>query len=161
MATASRSRHIPGLQTTGSSHKTPSHPRSVKHMYNWSYYSDHVMHVFGKTVFMFIVTAITYLPNFNIFHWFQFDNSPYLTTYIYLSIGSTLTTFIGCILTYQTGLVGCKVMFNKMVTNVIHLPMRYVPFKFLYFNHKAFSISWFFSDKKLFFNLQRHYEFDW
>ncbi|XP_035824447.1 ATP-binding cassette sub-family C member 9 isoform X2 [Aplysia californica] len=54
-----------------------------------------------------------------------FDNSPYLMTFVYLSIGSTVATLLGCLVIYHTGYVASKVMFTNLLANVIHLPMRF------------------------------------
>ncbi|CAG5124367.1 unnamed protein product [Candidula unifasciata] len=55
----------------------------------------------------------------------SFDNTPYLMTYIYLSLGAVLATFVGCLVIYYMGFVGSKNLFVNMLVSVIHLPMRF------------------------------------
>ncbi|KAH9525654.1 ATP-binding cassette sub- C member 8 [Bulinus truncatus] len=55
----------------------------------------------------------------------QFDNTPYLMTFVYLSVGSVVATLIGCLIIYHTGYVGSKHLFTNMLVTVIHFPMRF------------------------------------
>ncbi|BFZ18446.1 hypothetical protein BsWGS_21482 [Bradybaena similaris] len=55
----------------------------------------------------------------------QFDNTPYLMTYIQLSLFAVLATFVGCLVIYYMGFVGSKNLFVKMLNSVVHLHMRF------------------------------------
>ncbi|KAK6967355.1 ATP-binding cassette sub-family C member 9 [Biomphalaria glabrata] len=55
----------------------------------------------------------------------EFDNTPYLMTFIYLSVGSVLATLVGCLIIYQTGYVASKNLFTNMLVTAMHFPIRF------------------------------------
>ncbi|GFR90700.1 ATP-binding cassette sub-family C member, partial [Elysia marginata] len=56
---------------------------------------------------------------------YNFDHSPYLMTYVYLSVSAVLATLLGCVLIHHTGYVGSRNIFFDMLVTVVRLPMRF------------------------------------